>query len=136
MRIMATIAFTMILLFGLQAGAQACPGVDQVLTAGRLKTFQSRISVLVSQSRAPAKVDVQHFMSMGEWTAVFATPKGEERGVFFFRTEHGVPKHVDTWGGVAGPDTVDSIAGWTTKMSPSFPHPLSLCFAKSVKAGN
>jgi hypothetical protein len=80
-------------------------------------------------------VDVQSFMSMGDWVAVFATPYNAERGVFFFQMVNGKPVAKDVWGGVSGWDSASSIADWTKTVDMKIPRALSMCFARAVVAG-
>ena len=81
--------------------------------------------------------EVSYAMTEPGWRLVWATPKGAERGVFFFRKLGKSYRLVDTWGGVIAPDERAGTAKWARSLKGGGPSPaLSACFAQAVADGN
>jgi hypothetical protein len=124
-----------LLVIAFPLAAQSCTGVDQNLTPERRALYGPLTAEKAGGDSIGKPVNVQSFMSMGDWVAVFATPTNAERGVFFFQIVNGKPVAKDVWGGVSDGLPASKIADWTKQVDPKIPRVLSMCFARAVVAG-
>ena len=118
--------------FAFAAAAQGCQNVDTHLSPRQRELYTRLIESSLPQPFT-GHVTLSRYMGEGDWGIVFSQPPDSERGAFFFRHVKGKYILVDTWGGVAGPDSAESIAAWAKRLSPTVPPTLADCFANKVK---
>jgi hypothetical protein len=114
------------------AVAQTCTGVDTHLSP-QLRELYTEVIKISLPKRPSKRITLDGYLAQGDWAAVFSHPPESERGAFFIKHQSDKYILVDTWGGVAGPDSMESIASWARRLSPSFPPTLAKCFANEVK---
>lgn len=111
--------------------AQGCAGVNTDLSPQLRKRYVEAIESTFRPASRPITVD--GYMGQGDWAVVFSRPPHAERGAFFIQRKDNKYVLVKTWGGVAGPDSAESIASWARGLYPDFPASLANCFANEVK---
>lgn len=114
------------------AHAQGCDGVNTQLSPHLRKRYGEIIRLASKPS--PKLIAIDGYLGQSSWAIVFAHVAGAERAAFVFRHENNRHILVDTWGGVAGPDSAESIALWAKGLSPSFPVQLANCFGQEIKS--
>ncbi len=121
-------------LYGLSE--EPCTGASTSLSPSARKTFARSIASNLTKWQPPTQIKVQQVLSIGNWTAVWATPSGMERGVFFYSQEKDGLVYHDVWGGYAAPSDQEGIVQWVMKLSPSVQKSFAECFAGMVTAGH
>ena len=117
-------------------GADSCANVSTALTAPQKRMYARSISSNLTKWQPPAQIEIDRSLTLGNWTAVWATPKDMEQGIFFFSQGKGGLAFRDVWGGYATPSDKPDIVRWVKKLSPSVPDDFAECFAKTVTAGH
>jgi len=136
MKTMKTIAFMFLACTLTAYAADPCATAKTTLTAAEKKMYARSISSNLTKFVPPAQITVDRSMSIGNWTAVWATPKSAEQGVFFYSQEKSGLKYYDVWGGYAQPAEKSSLVQWVKKLDPSAPDAFAQCFAEKATAGH
>lgn len=126
-----------LLISSLSASATVpCAKVSTTITPVQQKMYGRSISSNLAKWQPPDQIKIDKELTMGNWTAVWATPKGAEQGIFFYSQEKSGLTYHDVWAGYATPAEKPSIVQWVKKLSPSVPNDFAECFADTVTAGH
>ncbi|QNI36854.1 hypothetical protein [Edaphobacter albus] len=118
------------------AAADPCATAKKTLTTAEKKMYARSISSNLTQWQPPTKIRIDRAITVGSWTAVWATPSGAEQGVFFYSQNASGLKFHDVWGGYATPDEKPSIVQWVKKLDSSVPNSFAECFAEIATASH
>jgi hypothetical protein len=91
-------------------------------------------AVLAAVPDLPRDPTYEH-MQAGPWHIVWVEPVEAEAGAHFITTATTPPRHVETWGGVAGSDETAEVIAWAMALDPTISKPLAECFAWYVTLG-
>jgi len=103
-------AFLMISVSAFAAGPCANK-VKDLITAER-KMYARSISSNLSKWQPPSAVKIDKALTIGNWTAIWASPKDLEQGVFIYSQEKTGLSFHDVWGGYATPSEKPEIVRW------------------------
>lgn len=134
---MKIFVITTLLMFSRFAfAANPCAREVTVLTAAQRKMYARSISSNLTKWQPPAAIKIDRALTIDNWTAIWATPKDMEQGVFFYsREKSGLTFH-DVWGGFATPSDKPDIVRWVKKLSPSVPDDFAQCAAETIISGH
>jgi hypothetical protein len=116
--------------------ADPCATANTTLTAAQKRMYARSISSNLTAWQAPAKIKIEKAITVGNWTAVWATPSGAEQGIFFYSRKASRLKFHDVWGGYASPSEEPSLVQWVKKLDSSVPSNFAECFAGTATAGH
>ena len=124
-------AFLMISISAFAAGP--CASKVTTLTPTQRKMYARSISSnLKGQSSSTIKIDKA--LTIGNWTANWASPKDLEQGVFIYSQEKTGLSFHDVWGGYATSSEKPEIVRWVKQLSTSVPDDFANCFAATITA--
>lgn len=116
--------------------ATPCAKVSTALAPAQRKMYARSIASNLTTRQPPSQIKIDKAITLENWTAVWATPKDMEEGIFFYSQEkNGLTFH-DVWGGYATPADKPDIVQWVKKLSPSVPNNFAECFAETVTGGH
>lgn len=110
--------------------AQPCAGADVELADVRRKEYLKLIADAVDNKVKPEAVEVDRFMGIGTWNAVYATTPIADPGWFVFESADGRQQFKDVWGGDADEGDRQGLAEWATGLGA--PADFASCFAETV----
>ncbi len=117
---------------GSAVAANPCAGESTTLSAAEKKMYARSISSNLTKWEPPAQIKIGKAISLKNWTAVWATPKDAEQGVFFYSQEKSGLTFHDVWGGFAVPSDKPDIVRWVKKLSSSVPDNFAECAAETI----
>jgi hypothetical protein len=134
---MKILVIAVLLVFsGSAVAANPCAGESATLSAAEKKMYARSISSNLTKWQPPDQIKIDKATSLKNWTAVWATPKGVEQGIFFYSQEKSGLTFHDVWGGYATPSEKPGIVQWVKQLSSSVPDDFAQCFAETVTAGH
>jgi hypothetical protein len=116
--------------------ANPCAGVSTTLSATEKRMYARSVSSSLTNGATPAQIKIEKAISLKNWTAVWATPKDMEQGIFFYSQEKSGLKFHDVWGGFALPSDKPDIVRWIEKLSASIPDDFAECAAETIAGGH
>ena len=116
--------------------ADPCANANTTLTPAQKKMYARSIASWLTKPHSPTQIKVSKIMSVGKWTAVWATPSDMEQGVYFYSQEKSGLKYRDVWGASTGPSDKPALVQWVKKLDASSPEDFAECFAQSVTSGH
>jgi hypothetical protein len=116
--------------------ANPCAGESTNLFASEKKMYARSISSNLTKWEPPAQIKIAKKISLKNWTAVWATPKNTEQGIFFYSQEKSGLTFHDVWGGFALPSDKPDIVRWVKKLSSSVPDNFAECAAETITGGH
>jgi hypothetical protein len=120
---------------GSAIAANPCASVSTTLSAAEKKMYAQSISSNLTKWEPPAQIKIEKAISLKNWTAVWATPKNTEQGIFFYSQEKSGLKFHDVRGGFALPSDKPNIVRWIKKLSSSVPDDFAECAAETITGG-
>jgi len=134
--ILAVVALAMLVFSGSAFAADPCAKTSTALVAAQRKMYARSISSNLSRWTPPAQIRIDKALTLEGWTAVWATPKDLEQGIFFYSQEKSGLTFHDVWGGSATPADKPNIVQWVKKLSPSVPPDFAECIANTITVGH
>lgn len=110
--------------------AQPCVGADVEIADARRKEFLRLVVGAVDNKVKPEAVEIDGFMRIGTWSAVYATTPIADPGWFVFESADGRHQFKDVWGGMADEGDRQGLVEWATGLGA--PAKFAACFAETV----
>jgi hypothetical protein len=130
---LVVMAFLMISMSAFAAGP--CAGKVTTPTTTQRKMYARSISSNL-KGQSPSTIKIDKTLTIDNWTAIWASPKDMEQGVFVYSQEKtGLTFH-DVWGGYATPSEKPEIVRWVKHLSTSVPDDFANCFAAAITTGH
>lgn len=134
---MLTVVILAVMMISASAfAADPCAKASTTLPAVERKMYARSISSNLTKWTPPAQIKIDKGLTLAGWTAVWASPKDLEQGIFFYSQEKSGLVFHDVWGGYATPEDKPNIMQWVKKLSPSVPTDFAECIANTITLGH
>jgi CheY-like chemotaxis protein len=127
------VIFLMISISAFAAGP--CASKVTTLTTTQRKMYARSISSNL-KGQSPSTIKVDKALTIGNWTAIWASPKEMEQGIFIYSQEKTGLSFHDVWGGYATPSEKPEIVRWVKQLSTSVPDDFANCLAATITTGH
>jgi CheY-like chemotaxis protein len=112
--------------------AGPCAGKVTTPTPAQRTMYARSISSNFSKQQSPSTVEIEKILTLHNWTAIWASPKDMEQGVFIYSQEKTGLSFHDVWGGYATPSEKPEVLRWIKKLSSSVPDDFANCLADTI----